>query len=224
MTRQQLFFEENRNLGNFPDSQVFGKFTRFPGLEKTSQIPRHLGNSRNFQHSYLNLWMVYFQDFGNFSYDPRQIPKMPGNLGNSKFLSKSEVVYFLRIGNFSNVWLSRKFSKFPEIWGIPQISSHFRNFQVLKNIPFSTSNRNLRNFGNSSNAWESCEISQIPRNLGNSPNSWESGEFPKYLRESEGSLFFKYRTFLKCIFHDFGNFPNDWTFVEFPLSLNFPNS
>ena len=32
MTRLQLFFEENRNLENFPDSQVFGKFTRFPGF------------------------------------------------------------------------------------------------------------------------------------------------------------------------------------------------
>ena len=110
-----------------------------------------------------------------------RISQIPGNLGNSKFLSKSEVVYFLRIGNFSNVWLSRKFSKFPEIWGIPQISSHFRNFQVLKNIPFSTSNR----------IWEISGIPQMPGN---------HAKFPKYLGIWE----------IPQIAGNLGNFPNTW--------------
>ena len=37
------------------------------GIWGISQIPRHLGNSRNFPNSYRNLMVVYFLDFGNFS-------------------------------------------------------------------------------------------------------------------------------------------------------------
>jgi len=33
-----------RYLGNFPDTQAFGKFPRYPGIWEISQIPRHLGN------------------------------------------------------------------------------------------------------------------------------------------------------------------------------------
>ena len=37
------------------------------GIWGISQIPRHLGNSRNFPNSYGNLMVVCFLDFGNFS-------------------------------------------------------------------------------------------------------------------------------------------------------------
>jgi len=36
------------NLGNFPDTQAFGKFPRYPGIWKVSQIPRHLGKLPKF--------------------------------------------------------------------------------------------------------------------------------------------------------------------------------
>ena len=53
--------------------------------------------------------------------------------------------------------------------------------------------------------WEISQIlkvyhSQIPIGIWkNFPNTWESGEFSKFHRESYGSLFFKYRKFLKCV-------------------------
>ena len=31
-------------LGNFPDTQLFGKFPRYPGIWEISQIPSYLGN------------------------------------------------------------------------------------------------------------------------------------------------------------------------------------
>jgi len=34
-------------LGNFPDTQAFGKFPRYPGIWEIFQIPRDLGNSPN---------------------------------------------------------------------------------------------------------------------------------------------------------------------------------
>ena len=39
----------------------------------------------------------------------------------------------------------------------------------------------------------------MPIYLGNSFNAWEFGEFPQFLRESEGSLFFNYWKFIKCL-------------------------
>ena len=44
MTRQQ-FFEENRNLGNFPVYKVLGKFPRLPGIRgipEISEIPKEI--------------------------------------------------------------------------------------------------------------------------------------------------------------------------------------
>ena len=45
------------------------------------------------------------------------------------------------------------------------------------------------NWGSDSN-WENGQNSWV---------FWESGEFPKFLKESEGGLFFNYRKFLKCL-------------------------
>ena len=94
-------FEENRNLGNFSNSQVFGKFLGFPNF-------------------YRNLRVVYFQDFGNFSND-WIFHRFLGILGNltdsqafeefsrfqdiSRFLKESEGVLFFNYrepGNFPN--------------------------------------------------------------------------------------------------------------------------
>ena len=89
----------------------------------------------------------------------------------------------------------------------PNIQS-LKKFPNLKKIPPWNSTRNLENLKNSSNAWESgkfpkcrriCLIPQIPGNLINSPNTLESEEFPKFSRKSEGSLFFNYSKFLKCL-------------------------
>jgi len=35
------------HLGNFPDTQAFGKFPRYPGIWEISQIPSHFGNFPN---------------------------------------------------------------------------------------------------------------------------------------------------------------------------------
>ena len=97
--------------------------------------------------------------------------------------------------------------------------SYLRNFQNLKNIPPSNFCRNLGEFPN---AWESGEfhkflrksekISQMPRYLENFPNTQFSvkeipqmpgnlgnSQVPQILREFEGSFFFKYKKFLKCL-------------------------
>ena len=47
--------------------------------------------------------------------------------------------------------------------------------------------------------FELQKISQMPIYLGNSFNAWEFGEFSQFLRESEGSLFFDYWKFIKCL-------------------------
>ena len=39
----------------------------------------------------------------------------------------------------------------------------------------------------------------MPIYLGYSFNAWEFGEFSQFLRESEGSLFFDYWKFIKCL-------------------------
>jgi len=57
MTGYMGNFQKPRHLGNFPDTQAFGKFLRYPGIWEISQIPRHLGNSPN---SYRYLRVVYF--------------------------------------------------------------------------------------------------------------------------------------------------------------------
>ena len=120
-----------------------------------------------------------------------------------------------------------KFPKYPDILGIPQIYSHSRNFQISIKYHPEIPQGIWENFRNTSNAWESgkfpkclriCLIPQIPGNLTNSPNTWESGEFPKFSRKSEGSLFFIYSKFLKCLTdviyeicqkpRHLGNFPN----------------
>ena len=69
---------------------------------------------------------------------------MLGNLENSSntresgeflyFLKESEGIYFSSTGNFSNSQLFRKFPKFPEVWGILQISGNFSLAVYPKNI------------------------------------------------------------------------------------------
>ena len=66
MTRQHLHLFLNRHMGNFPDTQAFGKFPKYPGNWKISRIPRHLGN---------------FRDIGG-------IPQMPGYLRNFQSFEK----------------------------------------------------------------------------------------------------------------------------------------
>ena len=68
------------------------------------------------------------------------------------------------------------------------------------------------NWGSDSN-WENGQNSWV---------FWESGEFPKFLKESEGGLFFNYRKFLKCLAireisqipRHLGNFPVIQSFLE----------
>jgi len=90
-------------LGNFPDTQAFGKFFRYPAIWQISEIPRHLGNSSN---SYRYLRVVYFKDFGNFSND-WIIGEFPINLGIweisqiTRHLGNSPNSYrYLRVVNF----------------------------------------------------------------------------------------------------------------------------
>jgi len=136
-----------RHLGNFPDTQAFGKFPRYSciweiskilkiyhpeisvGIWEISQIPRHLGNSPN---SYRYLRVVHFKDFGNFSNDwifgesPKnlgiwEIPQMSGYSGNSSGMPQMP-------GYLGNIRLFEKFPKslkiyhtqiFVGIWEIP---------------------------------------------------------------------------------------------------------
>ena len=63
------------------------------------------------------------------------------------------------------------------------------------------------NWGSDSN-WENGQNSWV---------FWESGEFPKFLKESEGGLFFNYRKFLKCLaIREISQMANTQTFGEFP--------
>ena len=175
MTRLQLFFEENRNLENFPDSQVFGKFTRFPGFWENFPDSQAFGEFPKFPTFLFEFMNGVFSRFWKFLiWLSPDFQNFTNTWESGEFRIPEQIwgCLFFKNRKFFKCLAILKFSKFPEVLEILQISSHFRNFQVLKNIPFSTCNRTLGNFGNSSNAWESWEISQIPRNLGNSPNSW----------------------------------------------------
>ena len=130
-------FEENRNLGNFSNSQVFGKFLGFPNF-------------------YRNLRVVYFQDFGNFSNDwifhrfpciwgIWQIPRYLRNSPDSKIFPDSlknlRVFYFSTIGNREISQINREFPRFPSFWGTPQIPKllgNFTNSQVFGEFPILT--------------------------------------------------------------------------------------
>ena len=107
-------------LGNFPDTQAFGKFPKFLKVFEggiflrfwkflkwldiwgISQKPRHLGNSPN---SYRYLRVVYFKDFGNFSND-WICGESPKNLGIWEIVQISG-----HLGNSSNVWVFGEFPK-----------------------------------------------------------------------------------------------------------------
>ena len=112
-----------------------------------------------------------------------EIPQIPGNLGNSlNSLENLRMIFFnyrtflkwLAFWEFPKTCESGEFPKYPDIWGIPQISSHLGNFQNLKNIP---PLKFLKEFGISG---------EFPKyNLGNFPNIWESGGFSKFLFSSE---------------------------------------
>ena len=122
-----------RHLGNFPDTQAFGKFPRYPGIWENSQIPL----------KYLGIW---------------EIPQMPGYLGNFQNLKKIQPSNTCRyLGNFpdtqafgklhrypSNAWVFGKFPKCLGIWEIPQMPGYLGNFQNLKNIQPSNTCRHLR--------------------------------------------------------------------------------
>ena len=75
-------------------------------------------------------------------------------------------------GNFPN---TQTFGEFPKYPVIREISKILKIYQPQI----------------SSGIWEIWRITQMPGNQGNFQNDWESGEFPKFLGESEGSLFFK---------------------------------
>ena len=96
-------------LGNFPDTQLFGKFPRYPGIWEISGI------------------------WGLFIFKILEIPQMPGYLGNfpdtqtrcSKYL---RVVFFLNSGNFWLDWIFGEFPKSLGIWEIFQKPRHLWNF------------------------------------------------------------------------------------------------
>ena len=100
------------------------------------------------------------------------------------------------------------------------------------------------NLGKSPNAWKSWkftrlqEISEMPSYLGNFPNTQtfgefpniqSTGEFPIFLMEFEGSLFLKYRKFLKGLAiweisqipRHLGNSPDIQSFEKFPKSQKY---
>ena len=108
-------------LENFPNALVSGKFPKCLGFLEILQISSHL---RNFQ----NLRNIppsnTYRNFGEFY----------------KCLGTSEVL--------SNSRVSGKFPKCLGFWEIPQISSHLRNFQNLKNIPPSNTYKTMGNIPN----------------------------------------------------------------------------
>ena len=123
-----------RHLRNFPYTQAFGKFPRYPGIWENSQIPL----------KYLGIW---------------EIPQMPGwHLGNFQNLKKIQPSNTCRyLGNFPDTQAFGKFPRYPGIWEasqiplkclgiweIPQMPGYLGNFQNLKNIQPSNTRRHLR--------------------------------------------------------------------------------
>ena len=98
-----------RHLGNFPDTQAFGKFPRYPGIWEIPQIPVGIWGWYIFKILEISQMTGYLgnfpdtQAFGKFpSYpDIWEISQIPGHLGNSP-----------------NAWVSWKF---PVIWEISKI-------------------------------------------------------------------------------------------------------
>ena len=142
-----------------------GKSQKNLGIWEISQTPMHL---RNFWVTY----EIYHPQIPIEIWEIWGIPQKLRILGNSQnSLANFRVVYFSIIGSFSNTKLFGKFPKFPDSWGISQVTSYWGNFENLKNIPPSNSHRNSGNMKNSSK-------SEILRNF---QNTWESWEFSKYL-------------------------------------------
>ena len=106
---------------NFPDTQAFGKFSIYPGIWEISQIPRHLGNFLDMQ-AFVK-FPIYACIWENFPNSYRYL----------------RVVYFKDFGNFSNdwiclpkyspnIWVFGKFLKCLGIWGITQMPGYLGNF------------------------------------------------------------------------------------------------
>ena len=132
-----------RHLGNFPDTQAFGKFPKWLDIWGIYQKPRHLGNSPN-------VWV-----FGEFPviweiskilkiYHP-QIPietwgisKIPRHLGNSPnsqtFEELPKCLGFGKFPKYPVIWEISKILKIYhpqipiEIWGISQMPGYLGNF------------------------------------------------------------------------------------------------
>ena len=103
--------QKPRHLGNFPETQVFGKFPRNPGIWEISKINHHQISKR--------IWKI------------SGISQMTGYLGN--FPNAWVFGKFLRIPNFllnSDGCVFEIFYKFPKylgMWEISQIPVYLRN-------------------------------------------------------------------------------------------------
>ena len=101
-----------RHLGNFPDTQAFGKFPKWLDIWGIYQKPRHLGNSPN-------VWV-----FGRFikCLGIWGISSHMRNFQNLKNIPPSVGVWEISQITFG------KFPRYPGIWEIPEI------FQILLGI------------------------------------------------------------------------------------------
>jgi len=175
--------------------------SQMPGYLKISQIPIQIFEGGIF----LRFWK--FLKWLEISKIPRHSRNFPNARVTGKFpkcLRIWEISQML--GYLENFPMPEYLGNFPNagFWEIPRISSYFRNFQNLKNIPPSNTYKNLGNF----------------------PSAWVSGKFPKYLQIFEGSIFLRFWKFLKWreiskIPRHLGNSPNTQTFEEFPKYLGF---
>ena len=112
-------------LGNFPDTQAFGKFPRYSGIWKISQIPRPLENFPDTQ---------AFEKFPKFL----QVFECGIFLRFWKYLKwldifkVSQKPRHLRLRNYPNVWVFEKFLKYLGIWGIPKCLGILEISKILK--------------------------------------------------------------------------------------------
>ena len=144
-------------LGNFPKTQAFEKFPRYPGIWGISQIPRHLGNFPNF---YRYLRGVSFKDLGNFPKTQAfgNFPRYPGIWELSQ-ISR-------HLGNFPNFYRYFRGVSFKDLGNLGNFPRYPGNF-----VNFSNSYRYLsrvffkKDFVNFPDTQEFWRISQIPRHF-----------------------------------------------------------
>ena len=74
LNKKKQKMKDLNSFGNFSNDWIFGEFPKNLGIWEISQIPRHLGNFRNFPNPCWNLMVVHFNYL--------KISEMPGLLGN----------------------------------------------------------------------------------------------------------------------------------------------